>query len=99
MITQLIHGVFAASLCSTALAIFFISTRKIIVRYVGATWNYYIWFSVFIPWVAIWVPFYFWTVPAVLTIYTLIKPILSPVLIHHHENHLMPYRSVAVKNR
>jgi beta-lactamase regulating signal transducer with metallopeptidase domain len=82
MISQLIHSVFAASLSSTALAIFFIPTRKIIIRFIGVKWSYYVWFSVFVPWVAIWVPLYFWTIPAVSIIYTIIKPILLPALVH-----------------
>jgi beta-lactamase regulating signal transducer with metallopeptidase domain len=82
MTNQLMHGIFAASLCSTWLAILFITTRKIFAIYIGSRWSYYMWFSVFIPWVAIWVPFYFWVIAAVLTIYSLIKPIISSVFIY-----------------
>lgn len=82
MTDQLMHGVFGASLCSTVLAFLLITTRRIFVRHIGPRWNYYMWFSVFVPWGAIWVPFYPWTIAAVLSIYTLIKPIISPVLIY-----------------
>ena len=40
------------------------------------------WFSIFVPWVATWIPFYPWTIAAVLVIYTSIKPIISPILIY-----------------
>jgi len=82
MTDQLMHGIVGASLCSTGLAIVFITTRKILARYIGSRWNYYMWFSVFIPWAAIWISFYPWTIAAVLIIYTLVKPIISPVLIY-----------------
>ena len=82
MTDQLMHGIFGASLCSTGLAILFITIRKILARYIGSRWNYYMWFSVFIPWATIWIPFYPWTIAAVLAIYTLVKPIISPVLIY-----------------
>jgi len=82
MTEQLMHGIFGASLCSTGLAILFIATRKFFARYIGSRWGYYLWFSVFVPWVFIWVPYYPWTIATVLVIYTLIKPIISPVLIY-----------------
>lgn len=56
MISQLIHNIYLASLCSTLFASLFIIHRKILTKYLGARWNYYLWFSIFIPWVAVWLP-------------------------------------------
>lgn len=56
MISQLMHNILLASLSSGLLVILFIFLRKIIVRNIGATWNYYLWFAVFIPWFSIWIP-------------------------------------------
>lgn len=59
MINQFIQPIFIASLCSTCLAGLFILLRKPLLEYIGARWNYYLWFSIFIPWFSVWLPLKF----------------------------------------
>lgn len=59
MINQLIHNLCIASLCSTIFALIFIILRKLIIKSIGARWNYYLWFIIFIPWIAVWLPISF----------------------------------------
>ncbi|MHB1949471.1 MAG: M56 family metallopeptidase [Gammaproteobacteria bacterium] len=59
MINQLLHNLCNASLCSTIFALIFITLRKLIIKSVGARWNYYLWFIIFIPWIAVWLPISF----------------------------------------
>lgn len=82
MICHLLQGVFAASLTSTLFFFLIMSSRKLVAKFIGAQWNYYIWFSIFIPWLVIWFPCSFFVTFAVLRIYTFIKPLLSSQLTH-----------------
>lgn len=59
MISQLIHHILIASICSTLFASAFILLRNILFKYIGARWNYYLWFIIFIPWFSIWLPLNF----------------------------------------
>lgn len=59
MINELLHTLSIASFCTTIFALVFIILRKRIIKSVGAQWNYYLWFIIFIPWIAIWLPLNF----------------------------------------
>lgn len=76
MISQLIYNIIVSSFFSSILVIVFIFSRKMIVKYIGATWNYYLWFTIFLPWMAIWLPWHF-SSPTYLEINALIKPLKS----------------------
>lgn len=47
--------------------------RPILIKFIGAIWNYSLWFSIFIPWFAIWLPLNFFN-SSNLQIKTTIKP-------------------------
>lgn len=59
MINQLLHHLWVASLCTSIFCLIFISLRKLIIKSIGTQWNYYLWFTIFIPWFAVWLPFNF----------------------------------------
>ena len=59
MVSQLLHNIYIASLCSTIFASLFIFLRKFFIKSIGARWNYYLWFIIFIPWLAAWLPLNF----------------------------------------
>jgi len=59
MISQLIHHILLASICSTFFISIFVLFRKILIKYTGARWNYYLWFIIFIPWFVVWLPLNF----------------------------------------
>jgi len=79
MINQLIYNVQVASLVSSTIAVLLILFRKIIIKNIGATWNYHIWFTIFIPWIAIWLPWNFLS-STDLKISTIIQPLSSHLL-------------------
>src|SRR5258706_583865 len=30
--------------------------KKLLIKSIGARWNYYLWFVIFVPWIAVWMP-------------------------------------------
>lgn len=54
--SDLIPTIFLASTCSIVLVLFFIFARHVIARSIGAIWHYYLWFTVYFPWILIFVP-------------------------------------------
>lgn len=84
MINQLLHNILIGSLVSSMLVIFLISFRKIIIKNIGAIWNYYAWFTIFVPWVAIWLPWNFLS-STNLKVSTFIQPLSRTLLDTPHQ--------------
>lgn len=59
MINIFIHNLCIASLCTTIFSLVFILLRQLIIESIGARWNYCLWFVIFIPWIAVWLPLNF----------------------------------------
>lgn len=57
MINEFIYHVCLASLCSSFFVGSLIISRQQLLKHIGASWYYYLWFSIFIPWAAVWIPF------------------------------------------
>lgn len=57
MLNEIMHNIFVASFITTCMILIFISLKKIIIKYIGAQWHYYLWFIIFVPWFAVWLPF------------------------------------------
>src|SRR3990167_2275037 len=55
MISQLC-SVFFASLNSSIIFILLLLFKAKILQHIGARWYYYLWFTLFIPWISIWLP-------------------------------------------
>lgn len=55
MIVQLC-SIFFASLNSTIFFILLLIFKRKILQHIGARWYYYLWFTLFIPWINIWLP-------------------------------------------
>lgn len=56
MIDQLLHPLFLASVTTTYLSSLLILFRKNLLRLIGARWSYYLWFTIFMPWLIVWIP-------------------------------------------
>lgn len=94
MISQLIYNILVMSVVSSALIILFVSLRKIIIQYIGARWNYYLWFTVFIPCFAIWLP---WSSPVTSpSITTTIQPLGMHIASAYTPFHLSLLSKMAV---
>ena len=59
MINQLLNNLYVASFYATIFASIFILLRKFLIKAIGARWNYYLWFILFISWFAVWLPISF----------------------------------------
>src|SRR5579862_4076042 len=55
MINQ-ICNIFFASLSSSIFFILLLIFKNKILQHIGARWYYYLWFTLFIPWISIWLP-------------------------------------------
>ena len=59
MIRDVIQNILISSLYTTFFAGIFILLRNVLFKYIGARWNYYLWFIIFIPWFSVWLPLNF----------------------------------------
>lgn len=81
MINQMC-SIFFASLNSTIFFILLLIFKRKILQHVGAKWYYYLWFTLFIPWISIWLPLDFSMVNSPhINISSLIKYINSFVIV------------------
>lgn len=65
------QSIFAASFSTSLLSVFLIAGKNWMIRILGATYHYRLWFCLFIPWIIVWIPWYLLPI----NIFTLAKPI------------------------
>lgn len=59
MINESDHMLIIASLSSAIITLLLILLKSKLIRLAGAAWNYYLWATIFIPWLTVWLPINF----------------------------------------